>query len=338
MNRRLLLFLLLAALGATAWYLAGSRGSTTLDRPLSDFMVADTSQVDRIFIAEHNGKWVDLRRRPDGSWSLNDIYKAKKHEVDLLLRTFLRVEVKAPVPKSAEENVLRVMSASASKVEIYTGGKKPEKIWIVGHGTKDHFGTYMLLEKPGIGRSSSPFIMGMSRFTGVLNTRFHADLDTWRDTEVYAFDDVYEVAAVEMTRTGEPEASYRVEQPAPGLVKLLDPAGRPLPTDTLLVKGYLLAFERLNYEYIERNMDRRQRDSLIATPPSHVLAITARDGGTKRIKFWWKPYEGDLTAPEAVQAEHDKVRMQALVQDTLLVTVQRQMFDVVLQPREFLLP
>ncbi len=338
MNRRILLVLIVIALGALAWWLGSTRGTTTLDAPLSDFMIPDTSKVDRIFIVEHTGRQVDLRRRPDGTWSVNDIYTAKQHDVELLLRTFLRVEVKAPVPKSSEDYVLRVMSASAAKVEIYTGGRKPEKIWIVGHGTKDHFGTYMLLEKPGIGRSSSPFILGMSRFTGVLNTRFHADLDAWRDTEVFSYDDVYDLAAVEVRRTGEPGSSYRIEQEKRGQVRLLDLQGRPQELDTMMVMGFLYAFEQLNYEYIERNFNKQERDSVLATPPSHELDITLRAGGEHRMKFWYKPYEGDLTAPEAQQAEHDKVRLLALVHDTLLVTVQRQMFDVVLQPREMLQP
>ncbi len=60
------------------------------------------------------------------------------------------------------------MGASAKKVEIYEGGDVPSKIWIVGHGTKDHFGTYMLLEKPGEGRSNSALHLRHGRLHGHL--------------------------------------------------------------------------------------------------------------------------------------------------------------------------
>jgi len=333
MNRRAVLLVLLIALGALAWWLSSTRGPTTLDRPLSDFMVADTARVDRIFIAEQDGRTADLRRTRAG-WTVtrgHETYPAKQFEVNLLLRTFLRVEVKSPVPKSAEATVLRYMAASAKKVEIYQGGKKPVKTWIVGHGTKDKFGTYMLLEKPE-GRSRSPFVVGMSAFTGVLNSRFHADLDTWRSSEVFQFDDLHDIAAVEVERPDAPSASYRIEQLEGGRVRLTNPEGKDLPFDTVLVKGALLPFQRMNYEYIDRNPTRAERDSILASTPNHVLRLTRRDGGTQRVKFWYKPYEGDLTAADAPQRLHDQVRMHALVQDSLLVTVQRQMFDRVLLP------
>lgn len=337
MNRRVILLLVVIVLAAFAWWLGAKRSNSSLAAPMSDFMIPDTSKVDRIFIAEHDGRTADLRRRKDGTWSVNEVFNAKQPYVDLLLKTFLRVEVRTPVPKSAESNVLRMMSAAGKKVEIYTGGKKPEKIWIVGHGTKDNFGTYMLLEKPGQGRSSAPFVVSMSGFTGILNTRFHAELDDWRRSDVFAFQDMHDVAAVEVARPEAPSAAYRVEQDERGGVRLLDHQGQVLPMDTVLVKGVLLVFQQLNYEYIERNLSLAERDSLLAATPNHILRVTERDGDTKTVKFWYKPYEGEMTSPEAQQL-HDKVRMNALVQDTLLVVVQRQMWDRVLQPVTALRP
>lgn len=338
MNRRLLLLLILVALGALAWWMSSSRGPTSLAGPMSDFMIPDTSRVDRIFIADQEGRTVDLRRQPDNTWTVNEVFTAKQPYVDLLLKTFLRVEVRSPVPKSAEATVLRVMGATAKKVEIYTGGSKPEKIWIVGHGTKDHFGTYMLLEKPGVGRSSAPFVMNMSGFTGILSTRFHANLDDWRSSVVFEFPDLYEIAAFEVERPEAPQTRYRVENGAGDALRLLDHEGRELPFDTVLLKGSLLVFQQLNYEHIERNLGAQEYDSLLASTPNHVLRLTRRSGETETAKFWYMPYQGDATAIDAPLQLHDRVRMHALVQDTLLVVVQRGMWDRVLQPVTALRP
>lgn len=337
MNKRLLLFLVLVTLGLVAWWLSRGTGTTTLDEPLSDFMVPDTSKVDRIFIAQTDGKTADLRRGPDG-WTVNGSFKAKQFDVNLLLRTFLRVEVRSPVPKSAEANVLRVMGTSSKRVEIYTGGSKPEKVWIVGHGTKDHYGTYMLLEKPGVGRSSAPFILGMSGFTGTLSSRFHADLDTWRSTNIFLFPDLYELAALEVDRPGIAGSGYRIEQTKDRKYRLTDLEGRTLPMDTVLAKGSLLLFTEINYEYIDRSLKPAQRDSLLASPPNHRIKVTHRDGTEQRASFWYKRFEDpgmEYTGPEIL---HDKTRMYALVEDTLLVTVQRNLFDRVLQPASALRP
>lgn len=330
MNRRILLILSLALLGSLAWWLSRNKGITTLDRQLSDFMIPDTSKVDRIFIADLKGRTIDLRRRADGTWSLNEKFTAKRHDVSLLLRTFLRIEVKAPVGRNAEATVLKNLASTGVQVEIYTGGKKPEKVWIVGQGAKDHLGTYMLLEKPGEGRSSTPYIMGMSAFTGVLNTRFHTDLDDWRENRVTPHGADMTLTRSRMERTGSPERSYQVEQPTPGNFRLLDLNGHELPLDTLMVRGYLSGYDNLHFEYIERNLTEAQRDSLLGLTPDHLLDLTWRDGREDHLRFWYWPGEMD-SGP----IHHDRY-MYALVQDSLIVAVQRATFDHILAPREFL--
>jgi hypothetical protein len=329
MNRRILLIIALALLAGLAWWLSQHRGPTTLDRHLSDFMIADTSRVDRIFIADHEGRTIDLRRRADGTWSLNGTLTAKQHAVELLLRTFLRIEVKAPVGRNAEATVLRNLATSGVQVEIYTGGRKPEKVWIVGHGSKDHLGTYMLLEKPGVGRSSRPFIMGMSAFTGVLNTRFHTDLDEWRENRVTPKGGDLLLAKVRMERTGMPERSYELEQPQPGRYRLMDLQGREIAFDSVLVRGYLTGFDDLHFEHIVRTMTAEERDTLFARTADHLLDLTWRDGRTDRLRFWYLP-------PPDANTMYNTDRMYAQVQDTLLVVVQRSNFDPVLAPRELL--
>ncbi len=51
MNRRLLLLIVLAVLGATAWWLNSRSTGSTLDPTLSDFAIADTARVTRIHIS-----------------------------------------------------------------------------------------------------------------------------------------------------------------------------------------------------------------------------------------------------------------------------------------------
>src|SRR5690606_23074059 len=61
MNRRILLLLAVIILGGLAWWLNSNDAPTTLDRPLSDFAVDDTSRVTRIHISDtKGGATVDL--------------------------------------------------------------------------------------------------------------------------------------------------------------------------------------------------------------------------------------------------------------------------------------
>lgn len=335
MNRRLLVLLLvLAVLGGIAWWLQQRTAPTTLDVPLTDFAVPDTARVTRLFITDTKGHVSDLRREGD-RWTLNGRYDARQPLVDMALKTLLRVEVRSPVPKSTEPMVLRTMAGTSTKVEIYEGSNKPSKVWIIGHATKDHYGTYMVLEKPGEGRSSAPFVMGMGGFTGVLSPRFPATEDNWRSPNVFHYPDLHELASVKVDLVGRPLASYRIDNPDVGLPKLLAPDGRQLPMDTVLVQGALLPYKEFNYEYIDR---KTPRDSLLAAPPNVVLTVTPRTGDAETMKLWYMPYHGEAGGFGQPRPIHDPMRMFALVQDTLIVVVQRQYTDRMTQPATALMP
>ncbi|MBV6404194.1 MAG: hypothetical protein IT228_10485 [Flavobacteriales bacterium] len=338
MKRTLLLVLLALVLGGLAWWTATRDKGTTLSGPLTDFAVADTAAVDRIFIAEPDGRTVDLRRRPGGGWTLNGRLEANPVPVNLLLKTFLRVEVRAPVPKSAEANVLRVMAGTAKRVEIYTGGDRPDRIWFVGHSTKDHFGTYMVLEKPGTGRSEVPFVMGMSGFTGYLTPRFHADPDVWRSSILLLERDLGALRELRIDRPAAPGTGVRLALEGQGGPDLLDDAGNPLPMDTAAVMDMLRPLQGLNFEYVERQLTPAERDSVLHSTPLHLLTLVRRDGSTRRIPFWTKgAYPGQRDAMGTLMKEEDVDRLYAAIDDTVLVAVQRLGADRLLVPREALL-
>lgn len=332
-----MLLMAVAGLAGLAWWLTRADRGTSLDAPLSDFTIADTSRVDRIFISDVGGRTIDLRRS-GGQWTVNGIHEARNSDITLLLTTFRRIEVKSPVSKKAQGTAVRFMGAVAKRVEIYTGGSKPEKVWIVGHATKDNLGTYMVLELPDKGRSSAPFIMKMAGFTGIVNTRFHTDLDQWRKPVIWDHQDPYELARVEVDLPKGPGSSFRIVQTADRKVQLLDTKDRPLAMDSSRVKLYLRSFKDLNYEVIERRMGRSSRDSLLAVVPDHVVRTRDRDGDQKEVRFWYMPYTGEVDSTLAFLPTHDPNRMYAFVDDSLVVVIQRPMFDHILESAEQLQP
>ncbi|MBK8498475.1 MAG: hypothetical protein IPL52_06555 [Flavobacteriales bacterium] len=336
MKRRIALFITLLVLGGIAWWLATQGPTTTLAKPLSDFAVADTSAVTRIYIHDRQGKAVDLRRK-GGTWVLDGRHTVRQELINTALKTFLRIEVKSPVPKSMEDMVLRTMASASCMVEIYMGDDEPVKSWIIGHATRDHFGTYMVLEKQDAGRSNAPFVMGLSGFTGVLNTRFPTDPDAWRNTAIFRYHDVFDLASVEVVHPASPGQSYRIINGADGQVSLTDLSGKALPTDTLFAKNALLAYKEFDWEYFERKMVGASRDSLLSAQPNFILRATPRSGATQTVKLWYMPYTGGATEFDTPQPLHDPLRMHALVQDTVLVVVQRQFTDRMTQPASALM-
>lgn len=338
MKKRWPLLIVFVLLAGIALWLVRTHGDSTLAGPLTDFAISDTASVDRIFIAEKQGNTIDLRRiaKAGGGteWTVNGL-RATQVNVSLLLKTFIRIEVESPVPKSAEASVLKVMSSTARKVEIYQGGKEPSKIWWVGHATQDHFGTYMLLEEPGVGKSSSPFIMGVAGFTGILPPRFHTRIDEWRNTEVTTYPDLTQVKKIQVDQPSTPDQSFTLTYDGASNFGLFDHTGTAVPMDTAHVKDLMLLLRNGHFEAFERKLTKAQRDSLLATPPWHVLTVTSTQGEQK-VPFWRKNPDTGERDMDFNLITNDVDRMYALLGDTSLVILQRYWYDRVVPPLDLL--
>ena len=256
--------------------------------------------------------------------------------MQLLLKTFLRVEVRTPVPKAAEAMVLKVMSSTGKKVEIYAGDAVPSKIWYVGHATQDHYGTFMLLEIPGTGKSSVPFVMAMSGFSGFLTTRFHTGIDDWRSTEVLEYPDVSAIRRVTMTNNARPAEGWTVTYDGVYALSLLTNDKVAVAMDSAAVKDLMLTLRDQHFEYFERKITKAERDSVLASTPSHVLEIANADGAVQRVPFWKKsPYKEERDMEGKLLIE-DTDRQWALLDDTCMVIVQRMHFDRITLPMQLL--
>ena len=91
-NLRILyvLIVLTALTGGVWWFTMEDKGALASIEG-TDFAIADTSAVDKIFIADMDGQSVTLTRPAKGSlWDVNGRFKAREDAVDLLLKTFLR--------------------------------------------------------------------------------------------------------------------------------------------------------------------------------------------------------------------------------------------------------
>ena len=108
--------------------------------------------------------------------------------------------------------------------------------------------------------------------------------------------------------------------------------GRPFPFDTVLVKGAILPLKKINFEAIERSSGRTGRDSILSSAPNHIVRVTQRNGHVDSMKFWYMPYTGEEPPFGSPRPLYDDLRMHALVQDTLLVVMQRPAWARILQP------
>ena len=118
-----ILTFLVALTGFSIYVYKNKSKTTTIDKEASDFKYKDTAAVDKIFLADKEGKQLLVERTANG-WMLDGKFHVRPDVIELLLYTISSVEVKSPVSKLGKTSAIKIMSAKSTKIEIYSKGKK----------------------------------------------------------------------------------------------------------------------------------------------------------------------------------------------------------------------
>lgn len=325
----ILLFLVTVATGIMYYYQEGGG----IGKSLADFAIADTSQVDKIFISDPNGNSVTLERvKGEFLWQLNGKYKARKDVVDLLLKTFLRMEVKAPVPSTAKENIIRNMAGNARKCEVYVNGSL-HKTYYIGGPTRDNYGTYALLETPAEGRSADPYIVQVSGFAGYLTPRFFTNEEDWRYTGIFRYPSL-EFSRITMRFYPDSSGDFSILYNGGNELSLIDGEGKAVTEfDTLALKDYLLLFKQVHFENYNSGLSPAQEDSVFALTPHLSIALEENTGEVKNLNLWLKIASQPIE-DQGILLKWDPDHLYGSVDGKDLVLCQHFVFDPMLRPRE----
>ncbi|MCD6347039.1 MAG: DUF4340 domain-containing protein [Bacteroidales bacterium] len=329
-KRNLYLILVVVVLGAIAVFLVARQQKSSIKPELRDFAVQDTASVDKIFMVDKANNEV-LLTREGKHWMVNGKFAVRIDAIDILLKTLHRVRVKAPVSKSAMDNVLKMLATRNTKVEIYRHGKLTKTIY-VGGPTQDQMGTFMMLEG-----SSAPFVVSVPGFVGYLSPRFFIEEKDWRSPNifVYNFDDI---SAIESINNEDPDQSFKISQSKSKFsIESLNGEIKSVVMDTLAIKFFISNFERVASEFFIDDMEASLKDSLEAATPFRVLSVTDGDGETTTVEAYRRkpPVSTD---PEEPVLEWDKERMYAKVNDSHWVVIQYFVFDLLFRDLKFFLP
>ena len=180
MLRKSLIYILLILITFCVFFLSENKSTIISD---NTFDIADTSIITKVFIADRKGNTISLDKQ-DNSWTVNNKFNVRKDAINVLLSTIHQIKIQQPVSLSAFENVIKDLSTTGVKVEIYAG-TEVLKIYTVGNETSNHLGTYMLLDG-----SDEPFIMHIPYFNGYLTPRYGiqggiVEEKSWRKRTVF---------------------------------------------------------------------------------------------------------------------------------------------------------
>ncbi len=347
-KNRIILFIALLMLLVAA-FLVWNSSSGTLRKKLSDFSVKDTGSITKLFIADKHDKEVILNRIGKARWLVDGKNLAQQVKINFFLKTLADLEVKAPVPLKARNNVIKRMSVLARKIEIYQEvprinifglklfpHEKKTKTYYVGDVTQDNEGTYMLMEG-----AEEPYIVFIPGFRGFVSSRYSTLADDWRDYTVFQ-EKLADIASIELEFPSDPAESYllKVSPDQHISIKALQDNREVDNYDTIRVLNFLTSFNDIRFESLLNNLiPKTTIDSVLATQPSTIITLSSRDGSQNIVKIFKKAgfsqyYNQDGAAMEPADLD----RAYALVnkgQDFVLI--QYFVFDKVLRNLDYLL-
>lgn len=333
----ILLSILIALAGFSIYIYKNKSKTSTIDKEASDFKYKDTASIDKIFLADKEGKQILVERKAEG-WLLDGKYHVRPDVIDLLLYTIRSVEVKSPVSKNGRTSVIKIMAAKSTKVELYSKGEKVKQYY-VGHTTQDHLGTYMLLTNLETNENySAPFITHIPGFDGFLNTRFITDEIDWRDRTVINIRPP-QIKYIKMELHEIPDSSYMIDLISMQRFTLKTLKGKNLPFQESRIKQFIAYFLNVN---CEAALDEKSNlvDSLTKKAlPFATITITDRNSKTQSINLFHKEPNASKNAEYGVDYKYDPDRLYIRYNDDKAFGLgQFYVFGKILQTYAYFLP
>ncbi|MCW3077250.1 MAG: hypothetical protein JWO32_1859 [Bacteroidetes bacterium] len=299
--------ILLLLVGFSLYTYKKKNKSSTIDTEARDFKYKDTAAITKIFIADKEGDKSTLTRTKNG-WVVNNKYPCRRDAILNLLEVIKNIEVKMPVSKKSKEGVLRVMAASALKVEIYAGDELVKQYY-VGHETPDSEGSYVLLTDVVTGENyTEPFVAFIPGFQGFLVPRYIAKEGEWRDRIVLNYTPP-QLKQIKFTNFERPDSSFIIDILTTNSFKLKSLQGKELPFDIGKMKQYLAYFQNVSYETLLSDKSKKLQDSLAMQKPFAQLTISSNDFRTSEFKFYYKQAPKDINAEHGVVYKYDPDRL-----------------------------
>lgn len=342
---RLTIIVVLILLIASVFLLSRS-SNNTLDSDDAKFAISDTAAITKILLADKQNNVVILKKSDSGHWLVNDSFPALNDNIQMLLETMMKLEIKQPVAKAARENILRFMSGQSTKVEIYQQSyrinlfnkikwfpyEKNVKTYYVGFPTQDNLGTFMLMEG-----GEFPYIVYIQGFNGYLSTRYSAIATDWRDHSIFKLT-YNEISSVEIKNFYKPEESYKAIKKSPRSFELvsLQNSAQAIPYDTVKLMDLFAAFNDVRFEAYVQPENKTKYDSLVKSTPYIAIKVTTVDGKEHILKTQRIKMPEDYIDQMGNPIEYDRDRLYAYANNGKdLVLIQFFVFDQIFRPLSY---
>lgn len=329
MNKKTYIALLVLFIVGVSYYLISKKPWGINYKDIANFAIEDTAAIDKIFIADRNGKTVILEKTGPRTWIINHHYLADYSKVDLLLYTVKTMAVLRPVAQSEHNTAVGDLAITGIKAQFYAKDETIKTIYI-GSETQEQNGTYMLIEG-----STKPYAVHIPGFFGYLTPRFISDSLTWRDRTVFNYTPE-EIQTIEFNYENTAN-SFSIDNSNTQAPLIFDQAKQVKQiADIQFLKYYIGSFKQLNFDGYDENQSPKLIDSLLQCKTIGEIKITDRNGKSKSLKLYTKAIDKHTKqATNEVTGEYlksDPERYWGFINDDKsLVLIQQYNFGKVLK-------
>ncbi len=290
MKSKLILTLVLLAIAVVAGYFYFSKSNSTFHGDDTAFAVENIDDLTRVFIATEHGATADLTLE-NGVWYINGKHEAQSFSMDMLLNSLKDLQVEAPVPAKAKENMLRSLAVRNKKVELYKNNEEtPYKTIYVGEASQMLNGNLCLLETRKNGRAENPYYVGKKGHRGIIAPIFFVKETDWMSTRVFAHQPK-QITSVEVSYPQMSEQSFAIEKSGDNVALLNPVSGEKIPqskVNRLAVDQYLKQFAKIHFETLDLDLTKNQRDSILNSTPRATISLTSTGQKTTTIELYQK--------------------------------------------------
>lgn len=280
MSKKTVILLLLLLAVATIYLVWVRKPWNTVGKGRTDFAVADTSALTKIFLADKEGHQVLLTAQANGKWLVNNAYEADDTKIKLLLTTLHDMQVRNPVTEKQMNTVIGTLATAGIKVELYTQAGL-EKVLYIGPATPDQTGTMALIEG-----SEAPFILHIPGFVGYLTPRFYPFPIQWRSKLVFDFA-ATQIEKVQVEYPYSPNQSFVVTNGIEPTITQLQ-SNQQSGAGNQKLNYYLGCFTQLYGEGFDPDILPNQVDSIRKQKPFSIITLTAGGGTQRKLEIYYK--------------------------------------------------
>ena len=344
-RKNLILIAIVLIVGGFSMWLIKSNSSSTID---NDFVISDTSIVTKIFFADKNNNTLTLSRTSQTGWRLDNGKKPIKENMELLLRTFMSIQIKYPISKAAFNTTVKRLATNSVKVEIYCNKplinlfglklfvkERLDKVYYVGGPTSDNKGTIMKS-----GNSDIIYATYIPGFNGYLTERYSPKIADWQNHTVFSLV-ISDIKRVSVDYPQNPSESYEIINNGNRTFTIKSPQENNKEVDnydTLRVLQMLSAFNSINYESLLDNLKSSFVDSLNKSIPYIMVTVSTQSGGAIKLRLYHRPNFDGISDMDGKPFPFDMDRMYGIINDdTIPVTFQFFVADNITRPLSYLI-